>query len=382
MDKKLSSSVILVLLVQTLAALPVESSSDQFPSAVTLGRYNLFEDKYWIVYNKTAQQLRSEGYEVAGESDSLLMVNYSRIGYTLKSKVVKLSWPNVTLQLIEGAHDLNVTAHRIMGDGSIGEKLASFLRTSRPPYVHPYPLEVNDPDLGVGFNPSVLTVGNTFPTKLLTYTVSRTQILSGTPWGQNQTYVLRGYFANTTHSYDWTVWNDAQSGLFLRLAVESKTPTFTSYEEAEIIETGIEWDKFDVAQDGQSYKVLIDTNSTLSEFTYDSNTNKISLTVDGSAGTSGICNVTVPKGLVPAGYSIEVYVDGQKTAYTHTEDTSNYYVCATYQHSSHTITVGFVNAAIWLQWWFWLIIAAVVAILVIGIYAIGKRRTRAQTQLK
>ena len=377
MYKKLFLSVILVLLVQTFAALPVKSSSDQFPSAVTLGRYNLFEDKYWIVYNKTVQQLGSEGYEVAGESDWLLKVNYSRIGYTLKSKVVKLSWPNVTLQLVEGAHDLNVTAHRIMGDGSIGEKLASFLRTSRPPYVHPYPLEVHDPEFGVGFNPSVFTIGNTFATVLLTFTVNRTETLSGTPWGQNLTYVSIGYLANTTHSYDWTVWSDAQSGLLLKLAVESKTPTFTSYEEAEIIETGIEWDKFDVVQDGQPYKVLIDTNSTLSEFTYDSNTNRISLTVDGSAGSSGICNVTVPKGLVPAGYSIEVYVDGQKTAYTHTEDTNNYYVYVVYQHSTHTIIVGFVNVAIWLQWWFWLIIAAVVTVLVVGIYVVRKRKARA-----
>lgn len=180
----------------------MKASSGQFPPAVTLGRYNLFEDKYWIVYNKTTQQLRSEGYEVADESDWLLKVNYSRIGYTLKSKVVKLSWPNVTLQVIEGAHDLNVTAHRIMDDGNIGEILASFLRTNRPPYVHPYPLEVNDPDLGVGFNPSVFTIGNIFPTKLLTYTVNRIETLLGTPWGQNQTYVSRGYFANTARSYD------------------------------------------------------------------------------------------------------------------------------------------------------------------------------------
>jgi hypothetical protein len=260
-----------------------------------------------------------------------------------------------------------------MSDGSIGEKLASFLRTSRPPYVHPYPLEVHDPEFGVGFNPSVFTIGNTFASVLLTFTVDRTETLSGTPWGRNLTYVSIGHFSNTTDSYDWTVWNDAQSGLLLKLAVESKTPTCTSYEEAEIIETGIEWDKFDVAHDGQPYKVLVDTNSTLGEFTYDSNTNRISLTVEGSAGTSGMCNITVPKGLVPAGHSIEVYVDGQKIAYTHTEDSSNYYVYVLYQHSTHTVILGFVNAAIWLQWWFWLAIGTVI-VASAGLFYLIKRK--------
>lgn len=167
--------------------------------------------------------------------------------------------------------------------------------------------------------------------------------------------------------------------MFLKLAVKSKTPTFTSYEEAEIIETGIEWDEFDVVQNGQSYKVLIDTNSTLSEFAYDSKTNKISLTVDGSAGTSGICNVTVPRGLVPTSYSIEVYVDGQKTAYKLTEDANNYYVCVNYQHSTRTVVMSFVSVAIWMQWWFWVVTGVVIVAVIGALILLRKKSAKTST---
>lgn len=350
------------------------STSNEFPPAVILGRYNLFEDRYWVAYNKTVQQLRNEGYDVPGDANWMLQVNYTRLDYTLKSKIIGLSWPNVTLQLVEGTHDLNVTARRIMENGSIGERIASFLRTDQPSYVHPYLLEVKDPDLGVGFNPSVFTIGNTFPTLLMTYAVDRTETLIGTPWGQNETYVSVGHFANGTHFYDWTTWCDAESGLFLKLVVETKTPTFISLEEAEIIETGVEWDRFDVARNNQIYQVLVDTNSTLSNFAFNSSASKINLIVDGPAGTSGICNITVPKGLVPTGYSFEVYFDGQKTTYALTEDPSNYYISVTYQHSKHTITISLVSSVYWTQWWFWALIGVVIVIVVGATYYLKKRR--------
>lgn len=343
--------------------LPVESISNQVPEVIEVGRYNLFEDEYWIVFNKTVQQVRNEGYDVPGEANWMVRVNYTRLDYTLRSKILKVSWPNVTLQLIEGAHDLNVTAHRIMEDGSIGEKVASFTNANRPPYVHPYLLEVKDPDLGVAINPSAFTIGNTFPTVLLTYTVNRTETIAGTPWGQNETYVMKAYFRNETHLFDWTVWCDARSGIILKQKVESETSMYTSHEETEIAETGIENNRFDVVQNSQPYQVLVNTNSTLSGFIFDSSVNKMNLTVDGPTGTSGVCNITVPKQLVPSGYGFEVFIDGQKTDYTVTDDANNYYLRISYQHSTHTIAIGFVSNPIWTQWWFWLSIIAATAII-------------------
>ena len=219
-----------------------------------------------------------------------------------------------------------------------------------PPYPHSW--DSWDPNLGVGFNPSALSVGNTFSHGLLTYVVDRTEVLPSTPWGQNATCVLYGNFANSTHSYRWTIWCDAQSGIYLKQVVWSQTPTFRSYEEHNIIETGVQRDKFLVYQEGKTFEVHVDTNSTLSGFSFDSAVKKLSVSVEGALGTLGACNLTIPRSMVPGGFNLEVQIDGKSTDYTLKEDAGNYYVFVTYLHSTHLLTVSLVSSPIWLQWWF------------------------------
>jgi hypothetical protein len=228
----------------------------------------------------------------------------------------------------------------------------------------------------VGFDPSEFTVGNTFVSSDRTYNVSRAETLNDTPWGQSDTYVIAAYFANATYSYSWTSWCDAKSGLFLKNIDESRTPTFTSYEEQELIETGVENDRFDVVRNGQFYQVLVNTNCTLDGFEFDSSNNVITLTVEEPEGVSGMCNITVPKGIVPAGNSFEVNVDGQKANSTLTEDTSNFYVSVNYQNNAHTITVAIVGNSFLTYWWIWTIAIVIVILLAGTVYFSRKSRHR------
>jgi len=92
----------LIFFSQVFFVLPIKSNPDQIPPAAVVGRYILGEDRYWIVYNKTVLQLRDEGYDVQGDSDWLLQVNYTRLDYTFKCKIVKLFWPNITAEITEG----------------------------------------------------------------------------------------------------------------------------------------------------------------------------------------------------------------------------------------------------------------------------------------
>jgi len=373
MSRKLVLFISLIFFSQVFFVLPIKSNPDQIPPAAVVGRYVLSEDRYWIAYNKTVQQLRDEGYDVQGDPDWLLQVNYTRLDYTFKFKIVKLFWPNITVEIMEGEHVLNVTAHRIMEDGSIGEKIASFEREPPHfPYIHTW--ESQDPNLGVGFNPSVFFVGNTFSGKLLEYSVNRTEILTDTPWGQNETYVLYGYFANTSHCYKNIVWCDAESGIMLKQIWDQEDPRFISHEEQKTVETGI---KFEVVHEGEIYEIPIDTNSTIVDF--DPTAKKISLTVNGSKGTLGVCNITIPKELMPADHSIEVYFDGQKIDYGLTEDADNYYVYVEYQHSTHTITISFVTVAVWTQWWFWLIVTLAIIVLAGTVYFLKRRKPSSPT---
>jgi len=59
MSRKLLLLIFLVFLGQVLLVLPIKLSFGQSPSAATVGRYVVSEDKYWIIYNKTVQELKN-----------------------------------------------------------------------------------------------------------------------------------------------------------------------------------------------------------------------------------------------------------------------------------------------------------------------------------
>ena len=222
------------------------SSTKNFYSgtARVLGRYLLQRSRFSFVSNKTLQQLRSEGYDVQGNLDWLLQVNYTRSArYTVKGKIVALSWPTVTLQNTEGSYDLNVTARRINADGTIGDEVGSFSKPDQPTRLG-LEYECHDPGFGVGFNPSAFVIGNRFSIQItgpdLECAVNKTETLTNTFWGQNETYVLQGFFANTSHSSNWNVWCDSESGLILKQTIKTTAPNYLAYEETETIETGVE----------------------------------------------------------------------------------------------------------------------------------------------
>jgi len=219
-------------------------ASPQVPSAAVLGRYAIYNDKYWMVVNKTIQQLSQEGYNIGGAPNKLLHVNYTRLNYTFKDKIIKLNWPNVTIEMTEGEYNLNVTVHAILEDGTIGDKVDSFLRANQPSRTG-RTYDTWDPSFGLGFNPSALWNGNKIAA-WLEYNVTGPEILHNTSWGQNQTFLLTGERTNNTHSFKNRIWCDAQTGIVLKQIWDMKMPNLVTHEEQTIIETGIEAVKQDV----------------------------------------------------------------------------------------------------------------------------------------
>lgn len=381
LNRRLSLVAVLLLLIQSLLILPAVLSEGQCPPSAVFGRYIIEECQHKIVANKTVQQLRNEGYDIQGESDWLLSVDYTRSKYLAKTTIMTSSWPDITVQGKSGVYDLNVTAYRIMEDGSISERLASFLRENQSIYMSPL-VTIHDPEFGVGFDPSILVVGNRFRLGFSfdpEYVVNRTETLYDTPWGQNETYVLQCLFENSSSSYKWTAWCDAKSGIFVKSTSESMTcePPATIphkvYTNATTIETGVVSNGVEIAKEGETYELLVDTNSTITGFEFNATTNTFTIAVDGSSGTSGKFNASIPKKLLPEGNGLEVYIDGLKANSVVTEDSNNYYVYVTYNHSSHIITISLVPLIIWTQWWILLAVAAAVVILAGTVYMIRKR---------
>jgi len=86
--------------------------------------------------------------------------------------------------------------------------------------------------------------------------------------------------------------------------------------------------------------VYIESNSTVSEFSFDPEGTRIRFNVMGENETTGFCNVTIPKGLLNTEGSWVVLVDGViVTPITVNEDAINKYLYFTYYHSSKTIVI-------------------------------------------
>jgi len=105
---------------------------------------------------------------------------------------------------------------------------------------------------------------------------------------------------------------------------------------------GARTDMYGIVVGDALYDVDIETNSTLSFLTFDNSSAMISFVATGIEGTTGFCNITIPKNFMWCD-NIEkwnITVNGLQPLHIEkTEDSSNTYIYITYKHSTHTIEV-------------------------------------------
>ncbi|MDC8453557.1 MAG: hypothetical protein LV477_11705, partial [Candidatus Nitrosotalea sp.] len=107
--------------------------------------------------------------------------------------------------------------------------------------------------------------------------------------------------------------------------------------------------EFSVPTKDASFTVGISSNSTVSDFAFDSVNKKISFSVQGVTGTRGVSDVTVPKSLL--GGQIQVSIDGITEPYNSdgiviVSDTPSETIFEiNYHHSKHTIQLVGTSAA-------------------------------------
>jgi len=93
---------------------------------------------------------------------------------------------------------------------------------------------------------------------------------------------------------------------------------------------------FNVTKDAEPYQISTFSNSKITDFQYNSTSNEISFNATGTTGTTGFCDMTIPKEL---GDTFEVLVDGIPVSYDQTQNATHYFLYFTYQHSTHAITI-------------------------------------------
>jgi len=87
------------------------------------------------------------------------------------------------------------------------------------------------------------------------------------------------------------------------------------------------------------YNVFVFSNSTISVFSFKPEDTMIQFNVIGETGTTGFCNVTIPKGLLRAEGTWTVLVDDNPIIPVVNEDASNTYLYFTYNHSTKTVEI-------------------------------------------
>ncbi|RLI40471.1 hypothetical protein DRO69_12825 [Candidatus Bathyarchaeota archaeon] len=91
----------------------------------------------------------------------------------------------------------------------------------------------------------------------------------------------------------------------------------------------------------QSKEIHIVSNSTVSDFQFDTSHKIISFNVIGVDYTAGFCRVTIPKYIVQDWWQNEyvVLVNGQQIAFETFTDAEDVYLYFTYQHSEHNVII-------------------------------------------
>lgn len=130
------------------------------------------------------------------------------------------------------------------------------------------------------------------------------------------------------------------------------------------------------------YDVYVVSNSTVSDFSFNSDVARVSFKIEGESGTMGFCNVTIPKNLLYAENTWAVLVDGHATTPTVNEKENHTTLHFTYSHSAKTVEIIGTTAIPEFPSWTPLLITlvAVVAVAVVYRRSLRKRVQRRNEQ--
>jgi hypothetical protein len=125
----------------------------------------------------------------------------------------------------------------------------------------------------------------------------------------------------------------------------------------------------------------VTSNSTISEFSFNSTSRELSFGVSGESGTMGYVNVYIPKSLINDISSLKAYLDGNQIEYTAESQSDCWLLYFTYQHSTHMVTINLglprqSNENLLGNWMFYGILLAIVIVIIGTVLALKRRKHR------
>lgn len=85
---------------------------------------------------------------------------------------------------------------------------------------------------------------------------------------------------------------------------------------------------------------LVESNSTVTAFAYNSTNAELSFIVTGASDTAGYAKVTLSKSLTANPENIKVYLDGKELNYSATSNVESWQLTFSYHHSTHLIAIS------------------------------------------
>jgi hypothetical protein len=84
----------------------------------------------------------------------------------------------------------------------------------------------------------------------------------------------------------------------------------------------------------------INSNSTITEFSFNSNSNELSFGVSGDSETTGYVNVNIPKSLISDISDLRVYLDSNQIDYSYQSQEDGWLLYFKYNHSTHFVAIS------------------------------------------
>lgn len=193
-------------------------------------------------------------------------------------------------------------------------------------------------------NTTALTVSCQSPTSYSIFSVNIAGHLTSNGTGVSGAHILLSYSVNDGSSWiDLTTTTTDSNGGFLatwKPQVSGSYLVKTEYPGSAIYAGTSQVVTFMVTPFQEQNVFSLTSNSTITSFFYNSTGNLLSFSTDGTSGTTGYVDITVPKSLAPDNVNLMVYLDGTPLTYSTVDQGNSWLVSFIYHQSSHEVTIN------------------------------------------
>jgi hypothetical protein len=150
------------------------------------------------------------------------------------------------------------------------------------------------------------------------------------------TWTTLGTNQTDSHSRYSCTWTPTEGGIYEVMAFWEGDEN-TLGDMSDIVTLAVQQLVYEVGWEEQVFYVVLESNSTVSDFAFDQSDKQISFNVTGSTGTTGFCNVTIPIKLLDGAFM--VLIDNVNTFYRLTLDENRTFLHFLYSHSTHNVKI-------------------------------------------